>query len=61
VSKDAADEVRARLAGRGIPASVIQQGGSYTIQAGSYRLKENADHVVETLRQQQLKAEVNVR
>jgi DedD protein len=60
-SKAEADEVRARLAGSGIPASVVQQGKSFTIQAGSYRLKENADRVVDSLRQQQLKAEITTR
>jgi cell division protein FtsN len=60
-SKDQADEIRARLTARGIPASVVQHGTNYTVQAGSYRLKENAERVAATLRQQDLRPEVSYR
>jgi cell division protein FtsN len=60
-TRAAADEVRASLAAGGIPSSVVRHGSGYTIQAGCYRIKENADRVAETLRQQQLTPEVMAR
>jgi cell division protein FtsN len=60
-SREKADEVRARLTANGIPASVVQRGTGYTVQAGSYRVKENAERVADSLRQQDLHPEVSYR
>jgi cell division protein FtsN len=60
-SQEEAEAIRARLAASGLPATVVRRNRDFSVQAGSYRIRENAERAAELLRQQQLQPEISER